>query len=198
MTRCHPELAEGCLCGKDFGGGFAAQLRDLFDGFEQAERLDRGHDDVDGIARSQRLGDDVVQTGQLEDGAHCTARDHASSGRSRFEHDARGSDRMRQGVRDGLLNHRHGNAILLSRFYRFTNRLGNFARFADREADLSLTIADDDERAEAKALSAFYNLRNAIHAHDRFFESTIVAIATASIIHPKTPVQLRAQHRQAL
>ena len=68
-------------------------------------------------------------------------------------------------------------------FDGFANRFGNFARLADREADLTLAIADDDERAEAEALAALDDLRDAIDAYDGLFESTVVAIATTTILH---------------
>ena len=67
-------------------------------------------------------------------------------------------------------------------FDAFANRFGNFARFADGEADVTLAIADDDERAEAEALAALDDLRDAIDAHDGFFESAVVAIATTTTI----------------
>ena len=48
---------------------------------------------------------------------------------------------------------------------------------------LALAIADDDERAEAEALTALDDLRHAIDANDRLFDARIVAIATATIVH---------------
>ena len=86
-------------------------------------------------------------------------------------------------MRNGLLDHRHGDEILLSLLDGFANRFGNFAGFADSKPDLALAIADDDERAEAKALTALDDLRDAIDAHDGLFESTVVAIATTTIVH---------------
>ena len=95
----------------------------------------------------------------------------------------RRADLMAHFVRNRLLDHRHGDQTLLGLLDALANRLGNFARFADGKADLALAIADDDERAEAEALSALDDLRDAIDAHDGFFESAVVAIATASILH---------------
>jgi hypothetical protein len=58
-------------------------------------------------------------------------------------------------VRNGLLHHRHGDEVFLGLLDGFANRFWNFAGFADRKTDLTLAIADYDERAEAKALTAF-------------------------------------------
>ena len=90
---------------------------------------------------------------------------------------------MLHDVRNGLLDHRHGHEVLLGLLDGFANRFGHFAGFADGKTDLTLAIADDDERAEAKALTALDDLRNAIDAHDGLFESTVVAIATTTIVH---------------
>src|ERR1700733_8519765 len=63
----------------------AAQLRDLFGGLERLERVERREGGVDGVVRTERLGEDVVDAGQFEHGAHGAARDDAGTGRGRFQ-----------------------------------------------------------------------------------------------------------------
>ena len=76
--------------------------------------------------------------------------------------------------------------MLLARLFDgFANRLGNFARLADGEADLTLTIADDDQRAEAEALAALDDFGDAIDANDRLVDAAVVAFST-TILHLKT------------
>src|ERR1039457_51383 len=61
---------------EDLVDRLAAHLRDLFDGAQRLQSGDRGLDDVDGIVGAERLGEDVVDAGELEHCAHRTARDH--------------------------------------------------------------------------------------------------------------------------
>jgi hypothetical protein len=87
-----------------------------------------------------------VNSGQFEDGAHRTARNHAGAGRGGLEHHAAGADLHRNGMRDRLLDHRHGNELLARLLDAFADCFGDFAGLADGKSDLALLIAHDDER----------------------------------------------------
>ena len=86
-------------------------------------------------------------------------------------------------MRDRLLDHRHGDQALLGLLDAFTNRIRALRRLCRWQSRPYPTIADDDQRAKAKALTAFDDLRHAIDAHDRLLETAVVAIATATILH---------------
>src|SRR5579884_3759043 len=168
---------------EDLLDGLAAQRRDLLRRLERLERFERGEDDVDRVVRPERLGDDVVDPGQLEDGAHRAAGDDAGPRRGGLEHDVAGADLHVHLVRDRLLDHRHGDQVFAGLLDALADRLGHFTGLADREPDAPLLVADDDQRAEREALSALHDLRDAVDADDRLFEALVVAIATATKLH---------------
>ncbi len=119
-----------------------------------------------------------MDAGQLEHRAHRSAGDHAGAGRRRLDEDAACADLHRDFVRNRPLDHRHGDQRFACLFDALADRFGNFAGFTDGETDAPFAIADDDERAEAEALPALDDLRDAIDAHDGLFEPAVVAIAT--------------------
>ena len=111
-----------------------------------------------------------MDAGQLEHGAHRAAGDDAGPRRGRLDEDTARADLHRDLVRDRLLDHRHGDQRLARLLDALADRLGHFARLADREADAALAVADDDERLEAEALAALDDLRDAVDADDGLFE----------------------------
>ena len=68
-----PSLAQ------QFFNGLAAQARDLFDGLKTAQALERRLDDVDGVVGAVRLGDDIADTGSLNDRTRGTAGDNTGA-----------------------------------------------------------------------------------------------------------------------
>ena len=63
---------------------------------------------------------------------------------------------------------------------RFTDRVRNFAGFTEAKADLSLAVADDDERGETEALAALDGLRNAVDV-DELFDQLFAAFDAAGL-----------------
>jgi hypothetical protein len=85
-------------------------------------------------------------------------------------------------VRNRALDHRDAHDALTRRLDGFANRLGNLGCLTDGKSDLTLAIADYDERAKTETLAALDHLGDSIDADDRFVETAVVAIAT-SILH---------------
>src|SRR5579872_5028731 len=101
-------------------------------------------------------------------------------------------------VRNRLLDHRDDDEVLLRLLDGFANRFGYLAGLPDGEANPTLAVADDDERAKAEALSALDDFRHAIDAHDRLIESRVVAFATGiAIVHQKFNPASRAASANA-
>src|SRR5579862_415669 len=185
------------LCRVDFLNGLAAHRRYLFGGPQRLQRRDGSHHNVDRIVRAETFRENVVDAGKLEHRAHRAARDHAGARRSRLEEHGCGADFVANLVRNRALHHRYVHEALARLLDGLANRFGDFTGFTDRVADLAFTIADDDERAEAKALTAFDDLGNAVHANHRLFEPAAVAFATTPILHQKFSPASRAASASA-
>ena len=68
-------------------------------------------------------------------------------------------------MRDRVFVQRHLLHRLARRFGCFADRLGDFIRFPETDADFTIVIARDNQRAEAETPTAFDNLRATINEH---------------------------------
>src|SRR6266508_2059248 len=80
---------------------------------EAAERVDGGLEDVVRIIGAQRLGQDVLNPGRFEHGAHGPARDDARALRGGATEDARRAEVARDLAGDRRVLERHEDQILL-------------------------------------------------------------------------------------
>src|SRR5579883_3396878 len=92
-TRCTGAvlLCAAILCDQLFHVELA-QPRNLLGGAQRAQRLDRRQDDVDRIGATERLGEDVMDPGKFENGAHRAAGDDAGPRSSGLEQHVTGPD----------------------------------------------------------------------------------------------------------
>ena len=65
-------------------------------------------------------------------------------------------------MRNGTLNDRNLDNILLAVFYALCNSVLNFVRFAEPVTDMSFFIANYNNCVKSETLSAFYNLRRPV------------------------------------
>ena len=84
----------------DLFGGLAPEAGDLVGALEGPQPGDGGLGHVDAVGRTERLGQDVVDAGHLEDGPGRAAGDDAGTGRGRLEQHPAGA---------GLAEHRVGD-----------------------------------------------------------------------------------------
>src|SRR5580700_1477019 len=99
-------------------------------------------------------------------------------------------------VRNGSFDHGNVYDALARLLDGFPNRLRNFARFADCEADFALAVPDHDECAEAKAFAALDDLGDTVNANHGFFESAGIALS-ASVLHQNVNPASRAASASA-
>ena len=76
-------------------------------------------------------------------------------------------------VRNGGAKERHANEVLLRVFGPLADGLWHFAGLADANANVSLAVANDDERREGEAASTLHYLRYAVDLHDLLCEGQL-------------------------
>ena len=108
-----------------------------------------------------------------DDRANRTAGDHASTLRRWLQHHAAGGVLGRHLMRNRGAKERHADQVLLRVFGPLADRLRYFASLADTNANMTLTIANNDERREGEATSALYYLRHAVDLHDLLCEGQL-------------------------
>src|SRR5215212_5543410 len=141
--------------------------------FRLAQVLERGERrprQVDRVAAAERLGQDVADAGQLDDGPHRAARDHAGAGSGRPHHHLGRPEVLEDRVRDGRAVQRHAHQVLLGDLGALADGVRDFVRLPEANTDGAVRVADDDERAEAEATAALDDLRHAVDLDDPLFE----------------------------
>src|SRR5262249_2643191 len=123
------------------------------------------------IARAETLGEHVLHAGDLEHRAHAGPGDDAGSRRRRLqEHLARAEvtdDHVRHRA---ALRDRDAEQVLLRGLTGLADRVRNFVGLAETDSDLSLAVADRDDRVEREAPAALHHLGAAVHLDDALGE----------------------------
>src|SRR5690242_20603127 len=118
------------------------------------ERVERGLEDVVRIVRSQRLGQDVLNTGRLQHRPHGAAGDDAGPRYRGLEEHPAGPEVAGDLAGDGGLLERHEDQVLLGVLDRLADRLRHLVGLAEADADVAAAVADDDQRREREAPAA--------------------------------------------
>src|SRR5712691_837470 len=163
------------------------------------------------IRRAQALGQDVADPGALEHRAHRAARDHTRSRSRRLQQHAAGAVLPDDLVRNRAAGERHFVHATARGLDRLAHRFADLVRLAGRNADLSLAVADGDQRVEAEAPAALHDLRDAIDRDDVLDHAVALAwpaaIALAAVATPASapappappaPLAARAARRPML
>ena len=148
----------------------ATQRRDLLGAAQALQAGDRRLHEVDRVLGPERLGEDVVDPGQLEHRAHAAAGDHAGSLGGRPDEHPRGIEAAENLVGDRRAVLRHREQVLLRVVDGLGDRERNLARLAVADADAVDLVADHDERGEREPPAALDHLGDAVDLNDAFLE----------------------------
>src|SRR5690606_14210132 len=144
------------------------------------QALDRRPDQVDRVARADRLGQHVPDADRLEHGAHGATGDHAGTFRGRLHVDPGGTvvglHRVEQGAVVQVDRH-HGPARVL---HRLLDGDRDLAGLAVTEADLAGAVADHGQRGEGELTTALDGLGHAVD-RDQLLDEAVVAVAAVAI-----------------
>ena len=160
------------------------------------ERLQGGHGgvhDVDRVVRAERLGQDVVDAGALEHGAHRATGDDAGTGAGRLEQHDAGRLLALHGVRDGGLDRGTLKKFFLASSTPLAMAAGHLLGLAVADADRAVAVADDDQRGEAEAAATLDDLGHPVDLDDALEAScssrrppdrpsAVTAVASAAVV----------------
>src|SRR5882757_383427 len=149
---------------------------------EPAQRVHRGVHDVDGVVRAKRLGQDVVDPGALQHGAHRAARDNPGTGAGRAQHDHTGRLLALDRVRDGALNAGHLEEALLGLLDTLGDRRGHLLGLAVAHTHGALAVADHDQGGEAEPPTALHDLGDPVDVHHALDELALLRGPTATVV----------------
>src|SRR5581483_11343014 len=160
----------------------AALGRDLLRAVELLERGDRRVHDVDRVGRAERLRQDVVDARALQHGPHRAAGDDAGTGAGRLQqHDARGLLTGAR-VRDGALDARHLEEVLLGLLDALGDRRGHLLGLAVADTDRAVAVAHHDQRGEAEAPATLDDLGDPVDRDHTLDVSGALVSASAAVV----------------
>ena len=118
------------------------------------------------LSRAERLAQHVVDAGALQHGAHRTTGDDAGTGAGRTQQHDAGRRLTLHRVRDGALDARDLEEVLLGLLDTLGDRRGHLLGLAVADADRAVAVADDDQRGEAEAATTLDDLGDAVDRDD--------------------------------
>src|SRR5215218_5461008 len=141
---------------------------------------------VDRVGRTERLREHIAYAGALQHRPSRTTGNHPRTRRCRPQQHDTGSLLALHRMRDGALNSRHVEEVLLRFLNTFGNRRGNFLGLPVADADGAVAIAHHHKRGEAEPSTALDDLGHAVDRNDPFdvvallggLATTIVTAAT--------------------
>ena len=144
-----------------------------------AEALESGLDDVDGVVAAARLGEDVSDACELDDGSDGASGYDAGAGRGWLEHDDGAAVLGYDVVRDGRALEGDFDHVASGLDGALADGVGHGVGLAHADADVSLFVTDDDDGVEAEVSSALDDLCDAGYSDDSFDEVLLVGVAIA-------------------
>ena len=127
-------------------------------------RIDHSHI----VVRAKRFAEDVLDADRFEHRADTAASDNARTEACGTEHYNAAVKFANHFVRDCRVFEADCLHAFASSVGRFLDSVRNFLRLAIAETDFARAVAEDDERRECKAASAFYDFRATVDVHDFF------------------------------
>src|ERR1019366_2527608 len=104
----------------------------------------------DAVGRTQRLGDDVLDTGHLEDGASGATGYHAGTRSSGLHQHATGARVADHRVDDGRAGEGHVKEVLARLFDALLHREAGFLGLAVAQANLAIAVTNHHEGGEGE------------------------------------------------
>jgi hypothetical protein len=153
----------------------------IFAETEILERLQSRFGDVRGVLRAERFGQDVFDTGRFDNRTDGFARDNSSTRRGRTQQNFSAAVLREDFMRDGRVLQRNAGEIMPGVIVSFADRVRDLARFAQAKAHTTFSVANNDERTEAKAPAAFYHFGGAINEHDLFDEIALLLLEKLAV-----------------
>ena len=162
------------ISSRDFSRSRATSLRIP----KTLQSFERCLDNVVRIRCPDRFRQHIRNTRRLHHRADRAAGDDSRTFDCRLQQNSAGAKQAQNLMRNGVVGQRNRDQVLLRRFDRFADGLGNFLGFAAAVSDVSAFIADNDERAETQVLAALNHFGHAVDGNHGVFQLKLRCIDT--------------------
>ena len=133
------------------------------------------------VGRTLALGEDVLHTDRLEHGTHSTAGLHPGTGGSGF-HEHLGATELRGLlVRDGLVDDRNLDEVLLRIFDTLLDGSGNFVRLTETITDDTILVTDHDDGRETEVTATLGHLGDPVDGYQSVLEFKVRGLYSFNI-----------------
>src|SRR5262249_9254823 len=154
---------------------YASQARSFLECAQPSQSVNGGAGHIQRRARAQCLGHHVADTCQLQYRAGGTTGYYAGTFRCRDQQNAAGALLADYLMGNGRAYNRYGYQALFGIDNALLYGADYFCRFAHSYSDLSLVIADHDNRAEAQFLTALDHFGHAANLNDLLFPVALLS-----------------------
>src|SRR4249919_970569 len=158
----------------------AALGRDVGRRLHRTQALDRGAHEVDRVARTDSLGEDVFHANRFEHGAHGTTGDDTGTFGGRHHEDARGAVASLDLVPKRAFVEIDIDHRLAGFFHRLLDGDRHFAGLAITEADLAGAVAHHRQSGEGELAAALDGLGDAVDG-DQLLDEAVVTLTAIAI-----------------
>jgi hypothetical protein len=155
---------------QNFSDGLSPESANVLGLAETLEALHRSLGDISLIFTSERLRQNIFDTGDFENRADGASGDDTGASRGGFQKNARGAEFAHQLVRNGGSDFGDGIEILGSFFDRLADGVRHLGRFAVAQSDSTLTVTHGHQGAEREPTTALDDLGAAIDMNNPFQE----------------------------
>src|SRR5581483_6491384 len=160
-----------------------AKPRNVLGPAELPQAGDRRLHDVDLVARAERLGQDVLDSGALDERPYRPAGDHPGAGGGRFEQDDPGAVLAHHLVRDRGAHHGDLEHLPLGLLDALGDRRRHLLGLAVADADTPGAVAHDHERGEREATAALDDLGHPVDRDDPLLVDALLLLGRVVASH---------------
>jgi hypothetical protein len=144
----------------------AASRRNLIPALKLVKPVQGRFDDIMGVVRPHAFGQNILNADGFEHGAHGTPRDQSRSFRSRFQQHLTGTVATDHLEGNRAFDQGHLHHAFLGFLDPLANGLRYLAGLSQTEADIAVTVTDDNNGAEAESATALDDLCDPIDVND--------------------------------
>ncbi|ACY86044.1 hypothetical protein ETAE_3213 [Edwardsiella piscicida] len=163
-SLCHGLLPQ------NFFNGFTTLGSDHFRRFHTFQTVDSCTNHVNRVGGTICFSQNVTNSSDFQDGAHCTTGDDTGTFRSRLHEHTRTRVSTFNRVLQGAAVQRDVDHVTTGFLHRFLDRCRNFTGFAVAKTDATVAITHYSQCGEAKNTATFNSLRYAIYRDQLFLQ----------------------------
>lgn len=148
--------------------GLVPAGRHLLSGAQIAQAVQSGPNQIMGIMGAKTFGEDILNSGGLQNRPNRTAGDQTGTGGGRLKHNPSSPKFAMDLMGNTVFGNSYLTHVLTGLLDSFADGLGNLICLTQTMPDPTISVPNHTDRTETEATSTFYNLGRTVDKHDLF------------------------------